>query len=126
MTRGDLLNAITDHMHIFFLWNLSTATRMRPPQDPMRNLLVLVLLGILVMPFAYNRPIDLLKMWLGALTMGQLFSIYAIMQMQPDNTQEPEPAIFAEQTPGQVDQTGCKSGSVNVINESSISNDAVL
>ena len=38
-------------------------------------------LSMMVLPFAYNRPIDLLKMWLGVLTVVQLLQIYAMVQM---------------------------------------------
>ncbi len=53
-----------------------------------RNGIVLVILALVVLPFAYNRPTDLLKMWLGVLTVAQLFSIYAIKQMSPSEAHE--------------------------------------
>lgn len=63
-----------------------------------RNGIVLVILALVVLPFAYNRPTDLLKMWLGVLTVAQLFSIYAIKQMGTPPSEAHEDMLVTQNT----------------------------
>ena len=49
-------------------------------------------------PFAYKRPIDLLKVWLGVLTVAQLFQVYAIMQIRMPPSQAHEDMLVSPWT----------------------------
>ena len=50
-----------------------------------QKLAVLAILAYFVLPFAFNRPVDLLKLWLGVLTVVQLLQVYAFMQMHSNS-----------------------------------------
>ena len=63
-----------------------------------RSIVVLMLMSLMVIPFAYKRPIDLLKVWLGVLTVAQLFQVYAIMQIRMPPSQAHEDMLVSPWT----------------------------